>query len=217
MIKVIKPRVRIFVEGKTEDNYFTELGKQLDLDFAIESIDMRGGGYSKFLSQIKKKGHLGCTVIFIVLDLDKVIKEKSEFNKLVSYCNSQNKKCPISYFLVGSYSDFEYFACLHSSDYKNGDTNQFIIKNFNYKSVDEFKSDKKIFKFLNTGGRSKEKAIEKLNNKKAYINNEYRPIKKVGGDIRIENKKIIINDEFENIKNSNINELFNIIGQAIEK
>ena len=40
----IKPKVRMYVEGKTEYNYFLELGKQLDLDFKIEAIDMRGGG-----------------------------------------------------------------------------------------------------------------------------------------------------------------------------
>lgn len=217
MSRYIKPRIRLFVEGKTEDNYFKELAKTLNLDFSIETIDMNGGGYSNFLNQIKKKGQLGCTFIFIIIDLDKVCDDKKNFSKLVKYCNEQNKRVDVPYFLIGNYKDFEYFACLHSNEYKEGDTKYFIINKFNYKNIDSFKSNNKIFNFLNSNGRSYENAINKISKKQAYIYNEYKPVNKNGGDIVAKNIKIKINDNLENIKNSNMNDLFNIIGQAIKK
>ena len=216
MIKKIKPKVRMFVEGKTEDNYFSELGKQLDLDFKIEPIDMKGGGYSNFLLQIKKKGYQGCTVIFIVIDLDNTLSDKKNFNELVSYCNTQNKICPVSYFIIGSFKDFEYFACLHSKEYTNGNTDTFIINNFKYKSVVDFKSDDKIFNFLNSNGKSKNVALEILGKRKSYINNDFNPPVKKKGDIQIKNKKIILNNDFEAVKNSNMTDFFNIIEKSIE-
>ncbi|WP_195949545.1 RloB domain-containing protein [Clostridium saudiense] len=217
MIRYTKPKARLFVEGNTEYNYFKELGKDIDIDFAIEPIDMRGGGYKNFLLQIKKKGFLGCTIIFVIIDLDKVCEDKDNFDNLIKYCNNQNKRTSVPYFVIGSFKDFEYFACLHSKEYKNGDTTNFILKNYKYRNLDEFKSDTKIFNFLNSNGKSKEIAIEKLNKKQAYIKNEYRPVNKSSGDITIKPIKIHIDKNLEHVKNSNMNEFFEVIGQAIKK
>lgn len=217
MSRNIKPRIRLFVEGKTEDNYFKELAKSLNLDFSIETVDMNGGGYSNFLTKIKTKGYLGCTFIFIIIDLDKVCDDKKNFLKLVRHCNDQNKRVDTPYFLIGNYKDFEYFACLHSSEYKEGDTKQFIINKFKYKNIEAFKSNSKIFNFLNTNGRSYKNAIDKISKKQAYIYNEYKPVNKNNGDIVVKNVKVKINENLENIKNSNMNDFFNIIGQAIKK
>ncbi len=217
MIRYSKPKARLFVEGNTEYNYFKELSKDIDIDFAIEAIDMRGGGYKNFLLQIKKKGFLGCTIIFVIIDLDKVCEDKDNFDKLIKYCNDQNKRTSIPYFVIGSFKDFEYFACLHCREYKNGDTTSFILKNYKYKSLDEFKSDNKIFRFLNSNGRSKDIAIDKMNKKQAYISNTYKPVNKTSGDITIKPINININKDLDAVKNSNMNEFFEIIGQAIKK
>lgn len=212
----IKPKLRLFVEGQTENNYFKALGKSLNINFAIESIDMRGGGYSNFLLQVKKKGYSGCTAIFIIIDLDKLNKtgEKNNFNKLVAYCKTQNKLCPVPYFLIGTYADFEYFACCHCSDYKSSDTASYITNKFKYESVDKFKSDTKVYNFLNSNGRSSEIACEKLEKRQAYITNLPEVKKKKDGDIVIKNKGIVINNDVESIKNSNMYELFNVIKGA---
>ena len=212
----IKPKVRMYVEGKTEYNYFSELGKRLDLDFTIETIDMRGGGYSNFLLQIKKKGYQGCTVIFVIVDLDNVSSDRKNFKELIDYCNSQNKRCPVSYFLIGSFKDFEYFACLHSKEYNNGNTDQFIINNFKYKNINDFKADNNIFNFLNSNGRDREIALSKLSKRESFVNNDFNPIIRKKGDVKIKNKRITLNPDFETIKNSNMCDFSAIFEKSVE-
>ncbi len=87
----------MYVEGKTEYNYFLELGKQLDLDFKIEAIDMRGGGYSNFYCKLRRKV-IRMYSYFVIVDLDNVSSDRKNFKELIDYCNSQNKRCPVSYF-----------------------------------------------------------------------------------------------------------------------
>ena len=216
MINTIKPKLRLFVEGKSENNYFNDLGKKVDVKFVIEPIDMKGGGYSNFLQRIKEKGYQGCTAVVIIMDLDKIDdnKEKENFEKLVRYCERQNKNkgCPVPYILIGSYEDFEYFACCHSKDYKGGDTSQFILKNYKYKSVDDFKADSKIYDVLNNtkNNRSFEKACSVTSKKSSYFKNEIES-KGKNGDITIKLLSFTINKEVSNSKNSNIHELFKLI------
>ena len=214
----IRPKLRVFVEGQTEKNYFDELGKDLNINFYIEPIDMNGGGYHNFLLQVKKKGYLGCTAIFIIVDLDKLNDsgEKANFNKLLEFCRVQNKNRNIlpPYFLIGTRNDFEYFACSHSEDYKNTNTDLYITKVFKYKSVKDFKSDPRIYYFLNSNKRSYNIACDKLKKRAAYINNTPKVVKRNNGDIIITNKKITIDENVESVRNSNMYELFNIIKGA---
>lgn len=214
MNRSIKPKLRLFVEGKSEKNYFEDFGKKENVEFVIESIDMRGGGYSNFLQRIKEKGYQGCTAVIIIIDLDKIDEDKANFEKLVRYCKTQNKNkgCPIPYILIGSYEDFEYFACCHSQDYKGRNTSDFILKNYKYKSVDDFKADSKIYDFLNNSksNRSFKNACDMISKKDTYLKNIIEP-KGKNGDITIKLCSFQINEQVRNIKNSNINELFKLI------
>lgn len=211
MNKKIKPRLRLFVEGKSEKNYFDQFGKSVDITFVIESIDMNGGGYSNFLKKIKEKGYQGCTAVVIIIDLDKMENDKGNFEKLIRYCNTQNKKCPTPYILMGTYLDFEYFACCHSKDYKNGDTSQFIINNYKYRTVAEFKADSKIYTVLNNDklNRSYNIACDAISKKESYFKNKIQ-LRGKSGDINIKNE-LNINKSLVGIKNSNLHEFFKLI------
>lgn len=215
MIKKIKPRLRLFVEGKSEKNYFDQYGKKVDIEFVIEPIDMKGGGYSNFLQRIKEKGYQGCTAVIIIIDLDKIDSDKASFEKLVKYCKTQNKTkgCPVPYILLGSYEDFEYFACCHSKDYKNGDTSKFIINNYKYKCVDDFKADDKIYDFLNKGNKSFENACNVTSKRSSYFNNKIE-LKGKNGDITIKLSDFNVNEDIRNSKNCNLHEFFKLIDAA---
>lgn len=217
MNNTIRPKLRLFVEGKSENNYFREFGKKVNIEFVIEPIDMKGGGYSNFLQKIKEKGYQGCTAVVIIIDLDKIDDDKANFEKLLKYCKTQNKNkgCPVPYILLGTYEDFEYFACCHSKDYKGGDTSPFIIKNYKYKNVTDFKADSKIYDVLNNtkNNRSFNNACNMISKKSSYFNNKIEP-KGKNGDITIKLSSFSINEQVRTSKNSNIHELFKLIEDA---
>ena len=89
-----KLKLRLFVEGYTEENYFKKLRKNNNVEITYKEINMEGGGYTNFLEEIKKTSDLGFIAVFIVVDLDKYICEinqKKPFEELVKYCHNKNK------------------------------------------------------------------------------------------------------------------------------
>lgn len=209
-----KLKLRLFVEGYTEENYFKKLRKNNNVEITYKEINMEGGGYTNFLEEIKKTSDLGFIAVFIVVDLDKYICEinqKKPFEELVMYCKRKNKNGRIPYFLIASNKDFEFFACSHCANYKDSDTTAYITKNFKYKRLEDFKADEKVYEFLNSNSRTYNNAINKIKSKKPYISNEYiKDIKKLDKVIKI--KHTNIHEEALCYFHSNLYELFDIIG-----
>jgi hypothetical protein len=189
-----KLKLKLFVEGYTEENYFKKLRKNNNVEITYREINMEGGGYTNFLEEIRKSSDLGFIAVFIVVDLDKYINEtnqKKPFDELVQYCKRKNKNGRIPYFLIASNKDFEYFACSHCEKYKDSDTSAYITKNFKYKCLEDFKADEKVYEFLNSNSRTYNNAISKIKSKKPYIANEYiKEIKKLDKLLKIKQTNI---------------------------
>ena len=118
----------------------------------------------------------------------------------------------IPYFLLVNNHDFEYFACLHSPLYKNGDTTQFITKTLKYKSLNDFKADEKVYYVLNSSPNNKEIALSRLkHDKRATTIQNQMFIKSKGIEIIIKNDNIQLNPDTSVYQNSNIIDLFNLI------
>lgn len=209
-----KLKLKLFVEGYTEENYFKKLRKNNNVEISYTEINMEGGGYTSFLKEIKKSSDLGFIAVFIVIDLDKYIDEvnqKKPLEELIAYCKRKNKNGRIPYFLIASNRDFEFFACSHCVNYKDSNTNAYITKNFKYKNLEDFKSDEKIYEFLNSNSKSYINAINKIKTKKPYISNEYiKDIKKLDKSLKI--RQTTINAEALCYFHSNMYEFFDIIG-----
>lgn len=212
MTRKIKKKIKILVEGPTEENYFDSFNKEPNLEFSIKPVNMAGGGYSNFLKILKKEDALGFLAVFIFIDLDKSNSEKKELDILIQYCNSRNKSSDIPYFLIGTNKDFEFFSCTHCINYKNQDTSSYITNTFKYKSVAEFKADTKIFQFLNNKkNRSYKNAINKLKKIGSYFSHRYE-IEKKGIDITIKLKGELLLDDTKLVcQHSNIYEFFEIM------
>ena len=199
----------IFCEGKTECNYFDAV-TPANVDIVLKSMDMNVGGYKTFLDYIKSNGSINRLATFVIVDGDRaknILGELAALQNLQKYCDNQNKRDNKSpYFLIVNSPDFEYIACLHDLEYSGGDTAQHIKKNFNFKSLADFKKNPDIFNFLNTNSRSYQNMIDKLRNKPKLISNNFER-----KGIFIIFLNTIVHWELINQKNSNIEEFFDIV------
>lgn len=204
-------RILLFVEGKTEYNYFNSFKRYNNLEIKFKNIiNVEGGGYTRFLKEIKKSNMHGYLAFFIIFDLDRYHQEKDSFDKLLKYCNSQNK-IGNPHFLIGSNKDFELFACCHCPNFQIGkNSKSYIEKDFGFKRIDDFKSSQNIYEFLNKDNKSYKNALDKLNNNKNFIQNEYK-LKTKGIDFSIKSPKISINQNNIVNQHSNIGDLFKLI------
>lgn len=205
-----KKNFKVFCEGDTEFNYIYEMRRQNRFSIAIKQVNMKGGGYSNFLEQIKTDGTANCLAKFIIIDGDRVVSEEGEkknLRELLEYCTLQNRTKRIPHFLIVNYPDFEYIACLHTPQYKGQNVAQYIVKELGYKSVDEFKADKKVYNVLNTNGNSSDLMLSLLRKDDCFIVNKYSVNKKMY------EIKVSTDYDWEKIgrKGSNINEFFEII------
>ena len=185
--------------------------RQKRLSIAIKPVNMKGGGYSNFLEQVKTDGTANCLAKFIIIDGDRAVAEEGEKKKLrelLEYCILQNQSGRIPHFLIVDYPDFEYIACLHTPQYRGQTVAQYIVKELKYKSVDEFKADVKVYNVLNANGNSSALMLSLLKNDNCFIVNDYS-IKKNLYDIKISSTTC----DWEKLgrKSSNINEFFEII------
>ena len=184
--------------------------RQKRLSIAIKPVNMKGGGYSNFLEQVKTDGTTNCLAKFIIIDGDRAVAEEGEkknLRELLEYCILQNQSGRIPHFLIVDYPDFEYIACLHTPKYKGQDVAQYIVKELGYKSVDEFKADEKVYNVLNANGNSSNLMLSLLRKDNCFIVNEYY-IKKKQFEIKI---STVYDWEKLGKKGSNINEFFEII------
>lgn len=211
-VRTTKKIFKVFCEGDTEHNYIDEMKRQRKLSIAIKPVNMKGGGYINFLDQLKTDSNSNSLAKFIIVDGDLVLKdegEKKNFKELFNYCMLKNKSGRIPHFLIVNFPDFEYLACLHTPQYKNQNTPQYIIKNMGYQSLDEFKADKKVYSVLNTNENSYEIMLAALPKKRCLIENVYK-INKTQYEIAINSK---CDWEKLGLRGSNIHELFEILNE----
>ena len=184
--------------------------RQKRLSIALKPVNMKGGGYSNFLEQVKTDGTANCLAKFIIIDGDRAIAEdgeKKNLRELLQYCVLQNQSGRIPHFLIVDYPDFEYIACLHTRKYKGQDVAQYIVKELGYKSVDEFKADEKVYNVLNTKENSYDLMISLLRKDNCFIINKYSISKKLY-EIKI---STFYDWEKLGSKGSNINEFFEVV------
>lgn len=205
-----KKNFKVFCEGDTEYNYIDEMRRQKRLSIALKPVNMKGGGYSNFLEQVKTDGAANCLAKFIIVDGDRAVVEEGEkksLRELLEYCILQNRSGRIPHFLIVDYPDFEYIACLHVPKYKGQNVAQYIIKELGYRSVDEFKADEKVYNVLNTNGNSYSLMLSSLRKDSCFVINNYSINKK-----QYEIKTSTIYDwEKLGRKGSNINEFFDVV------
>lgn len=208
--RVTKKNFKVFCEGDTEFNYIDEMRRQKRLSIALKLVNMKGGGYSNFLEQVKIDGTTNCLAKFIIIDSDRAIAEDSEkknLRELLEYCILQNRSGRIPHFLIVNSPDFEYIACLHTPKYKGQNVAQYIVKELGYKSIDEFKADENVYNVLNTNGNSCNLMLSLLRKENCFIINSLSISKK-----QYEIKTSTVYDwEKLDRKGSNINEFFEVI------
>ena len=205
-----KKNFKVFCEGDTEYNYIDEMRRHKRLSITIKPVNMKGGGYSNFLEQVKTDGTTNCLAKFIIIDGDRAVEEdgeKKNLRELLEYCILQNRSGRIPHFLIVDYPDFEYIACLHTLRYKGQNTAQYIIKELGYKSVDAFKADKKVYNVLNTNVNSYALMLSLLRKENCFVINKYS-ISKKQYEIKI---TTIYDWEKLGRKGSNLNEFFDVV------
>lgn len=217
MSRKIKQNVKVLVEGFTEKYYISGLKSNTTTVLNIQPpVNMDGGGYTNFIREVKKLDYKACVAIFIIIDLDNAETDKDNLYKLINLCNQKTSSTKIPYILIGTNKDFEYFACCHSNSYKNTDTTAYILKNFKYKTITEFKSDSKVYTKLNTTPCNYTNALNKIkieyNNNNTFFKNKYTSINN-GANISIKIKPTL-NADALSLKHSNLIEFFEIIGLA---
>ncbi len=208
--RVTKKNFKVFCEGDTEYNYIDEMRRQRRLSISLKPVNMRGGGYSNFLEQVKIDGATNCLAKFIIIDGDRAVAEEGEkknLQELLEYCIIQNQSGRIPHFLIIDHPDFEYIACMHTPKYKGQNVIQYIVKELGYKSVDEFKADEKVYNVLNTNGNSYDLMLSLLKRENCLVINDYSINRK-----QYEIKASTIYDWGKlGRRGSNINEFFEVI------
>lgn len=208
--RLTKKNFKVFCEGDTEYNYIDEMRRHKRLSITLKPVNMKGGGYSNFLEQVKTDGTTNCLAKFIIIDGDRAVEEdgeKKNLRELLEYCILQNRSGRIPHFLIVDYPDFEYIACLHTLRYKGQNTAQYIIKELGYKSVDAFKADKKVYNVLNTNVNSYALMLSLLRKENCFVINKYS-ISKKQYEIKI---TTIYDWEKLGRKGSNLNEFFDVV------
>lgn len=184
--------------------------RQRRLSISLKPVNMRGGGYSNFLEQVKIDGATNCLAKFIIIDGDRAVVEggeKKNLQELLEYCIIQNQSGRIPHFLIIDHPDFEYIACMHTPKYKGQNVTQYIVKELGYKSVDEFKADEKVYNVLNTNGNSYDLMLSLLKRENCLVINDYSINRK-----QYEIKASTIYDWGKlGRRGSNINEFFEVI------
>ncbi len=209
--------IMLLVEGDTEENYIKGVKTFYpDIEFNIVPVNMRGGGYQTYIDEIRKMSLIGCLGVFIIIDIDRAKESQHELKKLkelFELCRSKSSK-EVPILIIGNNSDIEYFACCHCPSYTGGNTDNYIRNVFG-KDVNKFKSDSKIYEFLNKGGRDWKNAItynsRKYTTNQTVFKNIYKVMKKgLSIDINLKDSNLNLNNL--NIPGTNFCEFFDIIG-----
>ncbi len=175
-VRTTKKIFKVFCEGNTEYQYIDELRRQKKLSIVLKPVNMKGGGYSRFLEQVQIDGTANCLAKFIIIDGDRAAADHGEAKQLaelIKYCSLQNENGKTPHFLIVSHPDFEYIACLHTPGYTGQNVKQYITKELGYRSLDEFKADTRIYHALNTAPNSVHHMLASLKKENCLILNPY--------------------------------------------
>lgn len=208
--RILKKKFVVFCEGDTEFHYIDHMRKNQGVEISLQLINMKGGGYTNFLNEIKTKAQTNCLAKFIIVDADRISNnsgEKGAFLALFDYCRLQNRKRTIPHFLIVDNPDFEYAACLHIADYKGQDTTAFITNQLGFKSMGQFKGNDEIYSYLNTIG-SYQNLLDRIQDGTKLVRNTY-VVRKKSFDIEITDT--ILNMDALARKGTNLDEFFNVI------
>ena len=207
----LQKRFVVFCEGDTEYNYINKMRKNQGVLISLKPINMHGGGYANFLSQIKKEAKTNCLAKFIIVDADRLKKhpgEKDGFLRLVEYCRLQNDNGVVPHFLIVDNPDFEYVACLHVSEYNGQDVTRFIQTELNFQTLEQFKKHTQVYDVLNSGKNSYKVLVDRIRGKEKFVRNCYS-IKKKNFEISI--NKTDVTWDLVDRRGSNIEEFFDVI------
>lgn len=147
----IERKVKVFVEGHSEENYIKLLKKAKKLSVVQTPVNVGGGGYTDFIKELRKHPFNGYLATFLVLDMDRYISdinERPKFKELIELCNKENRNgnhC----FVIGNNANVETFFAMHFPDFDLSKKNFLKSKIKNYD-----KNDVKIFEKLNEGDAS---------------------------------------------------------------
>lgn len=207
----MQKRFVVFCEGDTEYHYIDKMRKNQGVRISLKPINMHGGGYSNFLTQIKKESKNDCLAKFVIIDADRLKKhseERQNFMNLVEYCKVQNEKEVVPHFLILNNPDFEYVACMHTPEYAGQDVERFLKKRFNVSSMEEFKKNVKVYDNLNDGECSYKIMIDKVRKMNNIVNNFYI-IKKKTFEIVVKKTEVCLDNVTK--RGTNMNEFFDVI------
>lgn len=209
----LQKRFVVFCEGDTEYNYIDKMRsiKRQDVQIALKLINMHGGGYTNFLKKIKTESQTNCLAKFIIVDADRLVKhheEKDSFLQLVEYCRLQNKKGAIPHFLIVNNPDFEYVACLHVPEYKGQEVTRFLQTVLGFQSLEQFKKNTDVYDCLNSGERSCQLLVQRIQGKEKFVKNTYS-VKKKSFEITINRTDVVW--ELLDSKGSNMEEFFDVV------
>lgn len=208
--RILKKKFVVFCEGDTEFHYIDHMRKNQGVEISLQPINMKGGGYTNFLNEIKTKAQTNCLAKFVIVDADRISSnagEKSAFLALLDYCRLQNRKRTVPHFLIVKNPDFEYAACLHISDYKEQDTTVFITKQLGFKSMGQFKGNDEIYSYLNTAG-SYQNLLDRIQDDTKLVKNIY-VVRKKSFDVEITDT--ILNMDALAQRGTNLDEFFDVI------
>lgn len=198
------PKVKVFVEGYSEENYIKSLKKLKKLTIIETPVNLKGGGYTTFIQKIKEHPFEAYLATFLILDMDrysKIAGEENKFKELIKLCNKANRDSLC--FVIGNNDNIETFFEMHFPDFKPSK------KNFLKSKIKKYdKNDNDIFDKLNKDNRGYSVAIHNQNKiNKISIENQYSSNKK-----NIVNKnKVIFHPQNLNVKHSNMFDMFDIL------
>lgn len=206
----IERKVKIFVEGHSEENYIKELKKVKNVSVIETPVNLKGGGYSTFISALKTHSFDGYIATFLVLDMDRYSKDKGEvikFKELITLCNRENKN-KNACFVIASNDNIETFFAMHFPDFSSSTKN---TKDFLKSKVSNYdKNDSNIYNKLNKDGNGYSIALEKQKqiNKSSVVNDYDLEQSAMYG---IKNNKVVFCEDNLTVKHSNMFDLFHIL------
>ena len=191
-MRKLRKKFVIFCEGDTEFHYMDQMRKNQGDEISLQPINMKGGGYASFLNEIRTRANTNCIAKFIIVDADRISRNKGEKNgflELMNYCRLQNQKRAVPHFLIVNNPDFEFIACLHNRDYRGQSTNDYIVNQFGFKNLIQFKNNADIYNYLNSKNNSYLIMLDQIRKGPKIIKNNYVINKKMF-EIEIKNTEL---------------------------
>lgn len=214
--RLAKKKFVVYCEGDTEENYIAGLRAWLrserpDVEVAVDRpINMHGGGFGEFLSRVKKGSFSNCIARFVLVDFDRCASNPREarvFRELVEYCRVQAyRKTPC--FLIVTNPRFEYAACLHSPRYRGQGIDAFLLGEFGYPAVDDFKTDRQVWQRLNKGDCGHEVLCAASRSRRGVVSHEYR---KRRSSFEVAMTRLDVDEGRFGAKGTNLGELYDVI------